>query len=110
MANTSKYHHDRGGNGRSRLHWPGTIDGIPFRGANAPDLKDKEIDNIKLEADFKSQLFELWDPEQKAQFDEVNDRALAGWYRILRRFEHWDDERKHYRVWVEWCQLYGAAE
>jgi len=26
---------------------------------------------------------------------------------LQKRADHWDDERKHFRVWLEWCQVYG---
>jgi hypothetical protein len=105
-----KYFGDLGGpaHGNDRLHWPGTADGYPVRGNSLPpDLKKEELDSIDLQLDFKSKMFELWDPAQKAEFDDVNDKIVNGWYLQQRRNDNWDDEHKHFRVWLEWAQVYG---
>ena len=105
-----KYHGEIGGtqHNNARLNWPGTLDGFPVIGAgNRPDLKQDELENIDLQYDFKSRMFELWDPTQKAEFDDVNDKMVNGWYRLLKRTDNWDDEHKHFRVWLEWAQVYG---
>jgi hypothetical protein len=105
-----KYFGDLGGpaHGNDRLHWPGTADGYPVRGNSLPpDLKKDELDSIDLQLDFKSKMFELWDPAQKAEFDDVNDKIVNGWYLQQRRNDNWDDEHKHFRVWLEWAQVYG---
>ena len=105
-----KYFGEIGGpaHGNDRLHWPGTLDGYPVRGnASVADLKKEELDNIDLRLDFKSKMFELWDPDQKTEFDDVNDKIVNGWYLLQRRNDHWDEEKKHFRVWLEWAQVYG---
>lgn len=110
MLSFQKYYGDRGGpsHGDLPLHWPGTMDGFPVRGQISPDLKQRETEDLPLTYDFKSRMFELWDPKQKQEFDEVNDRIINGWYRLLKRADNWDDENKHYRVWLEWGQIYGV--
>lgn len=108
---TQKYHGEAGGwqHGGHRLNWPGTMDGFPvIGGVGGPsDLKQEELENIDLQYDFKSKMFVLWEPEQKAEFDDINDKIVNGWYRLLKRSDHWDEENKHYRVWLEWFQIYG---
>lgn len=108
--NFQKYYGDRGGqqHGDQPLHWPCTIDGFPVRGQLAPDLKQRETEDIALTYDFHSRMFELWDPIQKEEFDAVNDRIVNGWYRLLKRADNWDEDKKHYRVWLEWSQIYGV--
>jgi len=111
--NTNKYHNERGGDeahGGSSLFWPGTIDGFPVKndGGLPPDLKKEETENLDLQLDFKSKLFDLSDPAQKEEFDNINDKIVNGWYSLQRRSDHWDDENKHFRVWLEWAQIYGA--
>lgn len=96
--------------GDARLHWPGTLDGFPVKSAGSalpPDLKKEELENLDLQLDFKSRMFELWDPKQKEEFDDVNDKIINGWYLQQRRSDQWDEEKKHYRVWLEWAQVYG---
>ena len=105
-----KYYSDHGGpsHGNDRLHWPGTMDGYPVRGQGLPpDLKKEELENLDLQLDFKSKMFELWDPQQKAEFDDVNDKIVNGWYLLQRRNDNWDETNKHFRVWLEWAQVYG---
>lgn len=108
---TRKYHGELGGaqHGGAKLHWPGTMDGFPVisPGNVFADLKQDEADNIELQYDFKSKMFRLWDDKEKAEFDDVNDKIVNGWYRLLKRSDQWDDENKHFRVWLEWFQVYG---
>jgi len=106
-----KYYGELGGpaHGGAQLNWPGTPDGFPVlkRPGPQPDLKQAELDNLDLRLDFKSKMFELWDDAQKAEFDDVNDKIVNGWYRLVRRNDNWDEEKKHYRAWLEWFQVYG---
>jgi hypothetical protein len=104
-----KYYGEQGGfNGADKLHWPGTLDGYPVKSRGLPpDLKKEETENLELQLDFKSRMFELWDPEQKANFDDINDKIINGWYLQQRRTDNWDEEKKHFRVWLEWAQVYG---
>jgi hypothetical protein len=106
----NKYHGEVGGpqHGNERLQWPGTMEGFPVVGAESrPNLKQEETENLDVRLDFKSKMFELWNPEQKAEFDDINDKIVNGWYMLQRRSDQWDDQNKHYRVWLEWCQVYG---
>jgi hypothetical protein len=105
-----KYYGEQGdfAHGGERLYWPGTMDGYPVRTKGMlPDMKKEEAENIELQLDFKSKMFELWDPAQKSEFDEINDKIINGWYLMQRRNDHWDEDKKHFRVWLEWAQVYG---
>lgn len=109
---TRKYFGEINGtqHGQHTLQWPGTPDGFPVlsNNGNIPNLKQEEIDEIDYRLDFKSKMFELWDVDQKAEFDDINDKILNKWYALQRRSDHWDDEKKHFRVWLEWGQIYGV--
>lgn len=107
---TKKYHAETFGSqhGAEKLFWPGTPEGFPVIGTNIPpNLKQEELENIEHRLDFKSKMFELWDEKQKAEFDDINDKIINNWYSLLSRSDHWDEEKKHFRVWLEWCQIYG---
>lgn len=106
-----KYHGEMGGmqHNNSPLQWPGTVDGFPVLGpeGGTANLKQEEVENLELQYDFKSRMFVLWDEKDKSEFDDINDKIVNGWYRLLKRSDHWDDEHKHFRVWLEWFQIYG---
>lgn len=105
-----QYHSDIGGEDHGgRLLWPGTAEGFPFisKTGQIPHLKQDELENADLEFIFKSKMFALWDPEQKKEFDDINGKIVNGWYMLQKRSDHWDDEHNHFRVWLEWCQIYG---
>lgn len=106
-----KFYGEQGGpqHGDSRLNWPGTLDGFPVIGppGAAANLKQDELENLELRYDYRSKMFLLWEPEAKTEFDDVNDKIVNGWYRLLKRADVYDEENKHYRVWLEWAQIYG---
>jgi hypothetical protein len=105
---TRKYYGDLGGiaHGGLNLNWPGTPDGFPVVGEPG-NIKQQELEEAELQLDFRSRMFLLWDDQHKAAFDEISDRIVNGWYRLMKRNDTWDDEHKHYRVWLEWAQVYG---
>ena len=96
---------DHGG----KLHWPGTQDGYPFRGDQVPHLKADEINNISLALDYKSEMFELWDPIAKTRFDEVMERIVNGWYMQHKRRDIEVEGQLLPAVWLEWVQVYGET-
>jgi len=109
----TQYHGESSGaqHGDYRLQWPGTMDGFPVLSNPAAkrDLKQDEVEDIDLQYDFKSNMFELWDPAQKAEFDNIHGKIVNGWYRLLKRIDNWDESKTHFRVWLEWMQIYGVA-
>jgi len=109
----SKYHGEIGGaqHGDLRLQWPGTIDGLPVLATDSAhrDLKQEEVENLDERRDFKSRMFLLWDPVDKAMFDDISDKLVNGWYRLVKRTDNWDEQQKHYRIWMEWYQVYGLV-
>lgn len=112
MSGLLKYFGDRGGESSTHgapLHWPGTVDGYPFRGNSAPLMKKEELADVPLTRDFKSKMFHLWIPEEKAEFDAIKDRIESGWFRQRKREDHWIADKMHYVVWLEWVQIYGMA-
>lgn len=91
------------------LNWPGTEEGLPFRGI-PPDLKKDEVeDEITHVLDFKSELFRLFDAEEKGRFDAVMDRIVNGWYRQHKRVDRWSESHNGMVVWLEWVEIYGES-
>lgn len=105
-----KFFQEQGGPAHGgNLFWPGTTEGFPFRGNVAPDLRQEEMQQIALALDFKSAMFCLWRAEDKAAFDDIMDRIVNGWFMQHKREDTWDPEHNHYRVWLEWVQIYGET-
>ena len=89
------------------LHWPGTIEGFPFRGGDIPDFKEDEIDNVPLMVDFHVKIFELWKDEDREAYVQIRDRVANQWYQVVHIDRKYDDEHKNWRVYMEWHQIYG---
>jgi hypothetical protein len=105
-----KFFSDKGGEDHDgHLFWPGGPDGLPFRGDVVPDLRKGEMDELPIVASFRSRMFCLWEEDDKAEFDKIMEREAAGWYSIRKRYDHYEEAHKHYRVWLEWLQLYNEA-
>jgi hypothetical protein len=103
-----KYFSDQGGADHGGpLHWPGTMDGFPFRGDTVPNLRQQELETLPLALDYKSRSFKLWEPEDKAEFDVIMDRIVNGWYMQHKRFDNYVPEQNEYVVRLEWVQIYG---
>jgi len=95
------------GNGRGPLHFHRAhLDGLPFRG-NVPLLREDEFHDVcETVYDAKLDIFDVRDPEQKKQLEEILDRAANGWYRILAKKPEWvqlPDGTKTVLVYVEWA-------
>lgn len=105
-----KYFGDRGGDQHGgALHWPGTVDGYPFRGERAPTLKQNEVEQLAHALDYHSRSFRLWMEEDKRDFDLVMDRIVNGWYMQHKRFDNFVAEQQEYVVRLEWVQIYGEC-
>lgn len=105
-----KYFGERGGvetQHGGQLHWPGTPAGFPFRGSSAPTLTDEERDELPVSIDFHCRVFELWQEEDEKEYKDIRDRGANGWYQIVHIERLYDEERKNWRVYLEWHQVYG---
>lgn len=103
-----KYFADKGGPEHGgTLHWPGTLDGFPFRGDKVPNLTQQEMENIPLALDFKSKSFRQWIAEEKKEFDKVMDCIANGIYMQHKRFDNYVPEHMEYVTRLEWVQIYG---
>ncbi len=89
------------------LHWPGSVDGFPVRGA-VKDLRGDEIEQLEVQLDFRSGWFDLSNADEKAQFDDIYNRIVNGWYVEKNRKDHYDETKQAYRIWLEWVQIYSA--
>lgn len=94
------------------LHYPGTADGFPIRtprGAAAPPVKDHEYGRIPIVADFRIAVFNTWEPESLAKYQELLDRIVNGQFQLCRRTEPaFVAEKQGWTWFVEWVQPYGS--
>lgn len=77
----------------------------PVRGSTAM-LKRDELDELEYVFDFKSKLFNLAEPDDKAMFDDVNDRLMSGLCVIRKRIDKWEAADPAPKIWLEWADVY----
>jgi len=102
---TSKYFGEQDDRHGGKLHWPG-VNGLPFRGEAAPNLKKRELAQLPTVATAHHRLFDLGDEEQSKIYAWVRDRIKNGLFVCDFVERHWDIEAKKYWVYIEWSQLY----
>lgn len=89
--------------------WPGTLDGFPILGRFNGDLKQEEYEDLTNVAQFRCETFRTWDPESMERLAKVMDHAANGQFFVQRRLEHYDEQEKGWRIYLEWVQVYGLA-
>lgn len=91
-----------------RLFWSQAFNGLPFRGSYAPTLSQEEVETqVGTTFDFKSDVFDLTDKEQKQRYLWVMDRIVNQWF-ILHHIERrLIPDEKRAIVFLEWSQRYG---
>jgi hypothetical protein len=109
MSNSLVKFTDRSdGNGRGKLFWGrAAIDGLPFRGNQAPNLRADEFDErVVRVADPRNGTFYTGDPEENTAYLKVMDGITNGWFHML-FVERWREEgdKRHY-VYLEWVEYY----
>ena len=84
------------GNGRGQLYWGrASVDGLPFRGPEAPLLREEEFDDRLVRV-----------AEQNKTYLEVMDSAANGWFHIM-FIDRWrEEDDKHHYVYLEWLEYF----
>lgn len=103
-----KFTNRKEGNGRGQLFWGrADVDGLPFRGTQAPNYRDEEFEErIVRVADPKNGTFYTGDPLQNAEYLKVMDGITNSWFR-LNFIERWrKDEDIHHYVYLEWVEFF----
>jgi|TARA_R110000824_G_scaffold169171_4_gene346234 hypothetical protein len=105
--NLIKFINRTDGNGRGNLYWGrADKDGLPFRGQEAPLLREEEFDQRLVRvADPKNGTFYTGDAEQNKKYLEVMDGAANGWFHIV-FVDRWRDDDKHHHVYLEWLEYF----
>jgi hypothetical protein len=89
------------------LFWPGNQEGLPFRGERPQGLRDSEFEDLQIVGDFYHRTFYFDEPTDADEYRNVMDRICSGWYVQKDRIREWDTDRRCYRVYLEWVQLYS---
>lgn len=101
----AKYLDERGaGDPRGSLFWGrARRDGAPFRGHQAPLLRDEEYSKLAERVyDAGVKVYKLWIPEELAEYTEVVDRILNNYYRPVHRQHIPVPEHHSFAVLIEW--------
>jgi hypothetical protein len=106
-----KYFNELGGPGSTHqgsLQWPRSGDlNLPLRHTNQIALTEAEVEAVEPILDFHCRKFDLWVPEELAEYMNIRDRCENTWYQIVFVERKFDPEHKHWTIYMEWTQLYG---
>lgn len=103
-----KFTSHKEGNGRGQLYWErASLDGLPFRGHQAPLLRNDEYEErVVRVADPKNGTFYTGDSVQNEDYRKVMDGIANSWYKLV-FIERWRaDNDKHHHVYVEWLEYF----
>jgi len=93
------------------LYWQFMPFGLPLRLRSSNVLPKLDLNEIyeytTLVADWRHDLFDLSNEDDRKAYQWVQDRIANGWFRQIFVERHWDDERKNYHIYLEWAQLYS---
>lgn len=89
------------------LTWPGTADGFPVLGNYGGHLHQDEYEALALASTFNCDTFFTWDVESMVKFKQIMDYVHNGGFFVKKRMEQYDEEKKGWRLYVEWVQVYG---
>jgi len=106
--NLIKFINRTDGNGRGNLYWGrADVDGLPFRGPEAPLLREEEFDDRLVRvADPKNGTFYTGDEEQNKKYLEVMDGAANGWFHVM-FVDRWrEEDDKYHHVYLEWLEYF----
>lgn len=104
MASLLKYSARINSNGR-KLFWDRAhIDGLPFRGDQAPMMNEDEFDaKTSSVVDFRNAFFDTAIPAENQKYLDVVECCLNGWFRCVHLERFWQGTTKHY---IEWAEYY----
>lgn len=105
-----KYAREKAGSGDQQLFWDRIdADGYPFRGRYAPMMTETEYEARAVRvADYRNGFFDVTDPVQNKQFQEVMECCANGWFFGVYIERFWNHTSKHYMEWVEYYMEDGS--
>jgi hypothetical protein len=100
-----KYYNERQDADGEKLWWPGGPDGFPFRGGQPPQTTKDEFEKLKLTGKARCRLFYLDTEADLKDYITIRDKCANGLYVPIDRDRVWDEDRKNYRIFLEWLEL-----
>lgn len=80
-----------------------SVDGIPFRGEQAPMFTDDEFDSRTVRvADARNAFFDVNDEKQNKKYLEVLECCFNQWFQLIHLERFWNNTTFHYVEWVEY--------
>jgi hypothetical protein len=103
-----KHFGEQGDAHQGNLFWSQALNGLPFRGGNAPILNQQELDTqVSVNFDFHSEFFDISQPEAHDKFNWVMDRIVNKWFCLHYIERKVVAESKTTLIYLEWSQRYG---
>ncbi len=103
-----KFTNRKDGNGRGELYWGrADVDGLPFRGQQAPSYREDEFDErVVRVADPKNGTFYTGDDEKNKAYLKIMDGVSNGWFHLI-FIDRWREEgdRDHF-IYLEWVEYF----
>lgn len=104
-----KYFSQKTDDDGNQIWWPGTAEGVPFRGPAPPHFRQEEYESIPITYDAKTKIYDLSDEEQLTQYNEIIDRCAKGISIIRKELVQYDEEKKSWRVLLQWFDMFGET-
>lgn len=83
------------------------LGGVPLRSQALPTLTQEEVDEVPIRPVARVDLFDLSIPEKLEEYTLIRHRIANGWYVEKYVERHFNPEKQHMLVYLEWYQLYG---
>lgn len=103
----SKYNGEQDPRYGGQMHYPGNLQGVPYRGDAAPILSPEAMQQLQTFGDFQVGLFDLMDPDHLANYIWVMDRVYNRRFKVIFLQRYWNPESGKVLIYVEWCQIYS---
>lgn len=103
--NAVKYFRERQDADGVPLFWPGGPEGFPFRGRQPPQTNQKEYEDLTATGKLRCRVFYLNEPKDLQDYVAVRDKCANGLFIPVDRDRVWDDEKKTYRIFLEWLEM-----
>ena len=99
---------DPTGNLHSGITMPGW-DGLPFRGT-IPDLKDGDPKQPVQHQKVHIEILCLWVENDMKKYREICQVVANGYGLISKEDARYDEQKKNWRVFIRWLELFTAME